>query len=45
MVEEAFKNEIEFEIYDEQIGMMETVLDVEEIASEMMEIRKEFCKY
>ncbi len=45
VVEEAFKNEIEFEIYDEQIGMMEMVLDVEEIASEMTEIRKEFCKY
>jgi len=45
VVEEAFKNEIEFEIYDEQIGMMEMVLDVEEIASEMTDIRKEFCKY
>jgi len=45
VVEEAFKNEIEFEVYDEQIGMMEMVLDVEEIASEMTDIRKEFCKY
>lgn len=45
VVEEAFKKEIDFEIYDEQIGMMEMVLEVEEIASEMQSIRSEFCKY
>lgn len=45
VVEEAFKSEIEFDIYDEQIGMMEMVLEVEEISAEMNEIRKEFCKY
>lgn len=45
VVEEAFKSEIDFDIYDEQIGMMEMVLEVEEIASEMQSIRSEFCKY
>lgn len=45
VVEETFKNEIDFEIYDEQIGMMEMVLEVEEIAAEMQSIRSEFCKY
>lgn len=45
VVEEAFKSEIDFDIYDEQIGMMEMVLEVDEIASEMQLIRNEFCKY
>lgn len=45
VVEEAFKNEVVFEVYDEQIGMMEMVLDVEEITSEMTQVRNEFCKY
>lgn len=45
VVEEAFKSEIDFDIYDEQIGMMEMVLEVDDISAEMNEIRKEFCKY
>lgn len=45
VLESAFKEEVNFDIYDEQIGMMEMVLDVEEIASEMESIRGEFCKY
>jgi len=45
VVEEEFKSEVVFEIYDEQIGMMEMVLDVEEITSEMKTVRDEFCKY
>ena len=39
VVEEAFKSEVEFDIYDEQIGMMEMVLDVDDIINEMNEIR------
>jgi len=45
VVEEAFKSEIDFDIYDEQIGMMEMVLEVEEISKEMEAIRSEFSKY
>lgn len=43
--EPEFKNEVDSEIYDEQIGMMEMVLDVDEIISEMKAIREEFTKY
>ena len=32
-------------VYDEQVSMMEMVLDVDDIVSEMTDIRSEFCKY
>ncbi|KGG80304.1 glycine/sarcosine/betaine reductase complex protein A [Caloranaerobacter azorensis H53214] len=44
-VEPEFKNEVDPEVYDEQIGMMEMVLDVDEIISEVREIREEYCKF
>lgn len=44
-VEPAFKEAVNFDVYDEQIGMMEMVLEVEEIVTEMTNIRDEFCKY
>lgn len=43
--EEAIKSEADEAVYDEQVGMMEMVLDVDEIASEMQGIRDEFTKY
>ena len=43
--EEEIKNEIDPDIYDEQISMMEMVLDIDDIVSEMTAIRDEFCKY
>ena len=45
VVEEEIKSLFDATVYDEQIGMMEMVLDVDEIASEMKEIRDEFSKY
>lgn len=45
VVEEEFKSCIDQNIFDEQIGMMEMVLEVDEIGSEMQGIRNEFCKY
>ena len=41
-VEPEFKEAVNPETYDEQIGMMEMVLDVDEIIEEMNEIREEF---
>ena len=32
-------------VYDDQIGMMEMVLDVDDIIGEMSAIRDEYCKY
>ena len=43
--EEAIKSEVSPDLYDEQVGMMEMVLDVDNIASEMTSIREQFCKY
>jgi glycine/sarcosine/betaine reductase complex component A len=38
-VEPEFKNEVDPEVFDEQIGMMEMVLDVDGIVEEMNNIR------
>ena len=43
--EEAVKEEFDPDIYDEQVGMMEMVLDLDEIAEEMEAIREEYTKY
>lgn len=44
-VEPEFKEAVDPEVYDEQIGMMEMVLDVDGIVEEMKNIRDEYCKY
>jgi molybdopterin-guanine dinucleotide biosynthesis protein A len=43
--EPEFKDEVNADLYEEQISMMEMVLDVDEIISEMQTIRNEFCKF
>jgi len=43
--EDVIKNEVDAGVYDEQVSMMEMVLDVEDISSEMESIRSQFCKY
>jgi len=43
--EPEIKAEIPDELYEEQIGMMEMVLDVDNIIEEMTTIRGEYCKY
>ena len=45
VVEPEFKEAVDSATYDEQIGMMEMVLDVEEIISEMTSMREQFCKF
>lgn len=44
-VEQEFKDAVNAEVFDEQVGMMEMVLDVDDIASEMKSMRDQFCKY
>lgn len=44
-VEPEFKDEVNAEIYDEQIGMMEMVLEVDEIIAEMKSIREQHSKF
>ena len=43
--EPEIKDEVDADVYDEQVGMMEIVMDVDDIISEMSSIRDEFCKY
>ena len=43
--EEEVKAEFDAAVYDDQVGMMEMVLDVDDIAGEMAPIREQFCKY
>lgn len=44
-VEPEFKGEVDGAVYEDQIGMMEMVLNVDEIISEMADIRGEFCQF
>ncbi len=43
--EPEMKAECDEAIYDEQCGMMEMVIDVDDIISEMSSIREQFCKF
>ena len=43
--EEEVKAEFDEAVYDEHVSMMEMVLDVDDIASEMTSIREQYCKY
>lgn len=43
--EPEVKEEFDPDVYEEQVGMMEMVLDIDDIASEMQAIRDDFCKY
>ena len=43
--EPEMKAEFDPAVYDEQISMMEMVLDVDDICSEMQSVRDQYCKY
>ena len=43
--EDEIKAEVDAGVYEDEISMMEMVMDVDDIASEMSSIRDEFCKY
>ena len=43
--ESEIKEEVDPAVYDEQCGMMEMVMDIDDIAGEMSSIRADFCKY
>ena len=45
ILEEEVKAEIDPEVYDEQIGMMEMVLDGDAINAEIKAMRDENCQY
>ena len=43
--EPEIKEEFDPDVYEDQVSMMEMVLDVDDIVSEMSSIRDEYCKY
>jgi betaine reductase len=43
--EEEIKAEVDAGVYDDQVGMMEMVLNLEEIAAEMKSIRDQYTKF
>ena len=43
--EDEIKSEVDASVYDEQVGMMEMVLDIDAIRAEMTSIREQYCKY
>ena len=43
--EDEIKSEVDPAVYDEQVGMMEMVLDIDDIRKEMTSIRDQYCKY
>ncbi len=45
IVEEAVKSQVTEDVYEDQVGMMEMVLECDEIAEEMSGIRSQFGKY
>jgi Glycine reductase complex selenoprotein A. len=44
-IEPEIKEEADSSVYDEQCGMMEMVLDVDAIISEVKSIRDQYCKF
>jgi hypothetical protein len=44
-IDTEFKEAVDPTVYDEQIGMMEMVLDVDSIIAEMSSMREQFCKF
>jgi hypothetical protein len=44
-VEPEFKESVDADVYDDQVGMMEMVLDVDAIVSSVSELRKEYCSF
>ena len=43
--EPEVKAEFDEAVYEEQVGMMEMVLDVDDICGEMSSIREQYCKF
>lgn len=43
--EPEIKKEYDPKVYEDQVSMMEMVLDVDDIVSEMSSIRDQYCKY
>lgn len=45
IVEDDIKNAVNADVYEEQVGMMEMVLDVDAIKAEVKQYRDQYCKF
>ena len=45
IVDQEIKDDVDPDVYEEQVGMMEMVLPVDEIIGEVREYREKFCKF
>lgn len=45
VVEDEIKNTVNADVYEEQVGMMEMVIDVDAVSSEIKGYRDQYCKY
>lgn len=45
VLEPEVKNEIDEDVYEEQVSMMEMVLEVDEIVEEVKTYREKYCKF
>lgn len=45
IVEDDIKNVVNADVYEEQVGMMEMVLDVDAIKAEVKQYRDQYCKF
>ena len=45
IVEDDIKNSVDADVYEEQVGMMEMVLDVDAIKAEVKQYRDQYCKF
>ena len=45
VTEPEFKSAVDADVYEDQIGMMEMVLDLDSIVAEMQNIRSQYTKY
>ena len=43
--EPEIKDEVDAQVYEDQVSMMEMVLDVDDIAKEMKAIRDQYCRF
>lgn len=45
IVEDEIKSAVNPEVYEEQVGMMEMVLDVDALKAEVKQFRDQYCKF
>lgn len=45
IVEDEIKSAVNADVYEEQVGMMEMVIDVDAVSNEIKGYRDQYCKY